>query len=140
MDPMRSRPIREQAAALIDDVIAFRAASDRAINSGVVFAETFAETIAEELQLPASYAVTYSGGWILTAADEQVRLTRTALTAQHAVGLATHIEAGWLVDVAEQLAEAARTTDHAADILAEVAADFSTGMDDATTETNPDTA
>jgi hypothetical protein len=121
--------LSEQAAELVTSVVSHRAASDRAINSCVAFAETFAEFVAQDVTLPGAFGVELvRGNWILTTAAGQIEMTRGKLTVEHATGLATHIEDGWLLNVARQLADAARAGEHAADVLATVAVEFAEGL------------
>ena len=101
--------IADQAGVLLASVTAYRVAADRAINSAVAFADTLADAIADEIELPASYGITrIAGRWVLTSATGQVELTYGHLFGDQAIGLAQHIQAGWLNDVAALLAERPR--------------------------------
>ena len=122
--------IADQAGVLLASVTAYRVAADRAINSAVAFADTLADAIADEIELPASYGITrIAGRWVLTSATGQVELTYGHLFGDQAIGLAQHIQAGWLNDVAALLAERAHLGETSADVLAEVAADFLAGIE-----------
>ena len=124
----RAATIQRECQQLAHAVMAFRAAGDRAITAGVAFADVLADTVAEETELAASYAVRSESGWVLTAASGQIRLTAGSMTIEHAIALAEHISAGWLGEVAAYLSDRGAQATRAATLLADAAADLSTAL------------